>query len=273
MSEHVTLTLRSRLEESIEAESIVPDRFAMLDQAEIAALPILVGRRRQSVGDFFDVTGDHSPFVRLVGDVRLAHGIGTGMSGGGLMIDGSAGARVAAEMSGGEVVVLGDVADDAGVGMTGGSLRVLGNAGNRIGAGTPGASRGMAGGEIVVDGSVGSDTGARMRRGLLFVGGDAQERAARAIIAGTVIVMGRVGSEPAFANKRGSLVVGGGVDVPVTYRYACEYAPPHVRLALTYLARRYGLSIEQRLVEGRYRRYCGDASTIAKGEILEWIRE
>jgi len=25
-------------------------------------------------------------------------------------------------------------------------------------------------------------------------------------------------------------------------------------------------------VEGRYRRYCGDASTVGKGEILKWIR-
>ena len=48
---------------------------------------------------------------------------------------------------------------------------------------------------------------------------------------------------------------------------------PHVRLALTYLGRRYGLSIYARLVDGRYRRYCGDAGTVAKGEILEWLPE
>jgi formylmethanofuran dehydrogenase subunit C len=131
----------------------------------------------------------------------------------------------------------------------------------------------MTGGEIVVDGSVGADAGARMRRGLLFVGGDAGIHAARAMIAGTVIVIGRVGNEPAFASKRGSLVVAGGVEVPVTYRFACDYEPPHVRLALTYLGRRYGLSLGRELVQGRFRRYCGDASTVGKGEILEWIRE
>ena len=93
------------------------------------------------------------------------------------------------------------------------------------------------------------------------------------MIAGTVFVMGQVGHEPALANKRGSLVVAGGIDVPMTYRHACDYAPPHVRLALTSLGRRYGLSIDRRFVEGHYRRYCGDAGTIANGEILEWIRE
>ena len=91
------------------------------------------------------------------------------------------------------------------------------------------------------------------------------------MIAGTVIVLGRVGSEPAHASKRGSLVVAGGVDVPVTYRHACDYAPPHVRVALTYVARRYNVSIARDLIEGLYRRYCGDAGTVAKGEILEWI--
>jgi formylmethanofuran dehydrogenase subunit C len=130
----------------------------------------------------------------------------------------------------------------------------------------------MTGGEIIVEGSVGVDTGARMRRGLLYVGGHARGRAARAIIAGTVIILGDVGPEPAFASKRGSLVVGGAIDVPVTYRYACTYEPPHVRLALTYIARRYGLSIAPGLSGGRYRRYCGDAGTVAKGEILEWTR-
>jgi hypothetical protein len=96
---------------------------------------------------------------------------------------------------------------------------------------------------------------------------------ARAMIAGTVIVIGRVGKEPAFASKRGSLGVAGGGEVPVTYRLACDYEPPHVRLALTYLGRRYGLSLGRELVQGRFRRYCGDASTVGKGEILEWIRE
>lgn len=273
MSEHVTLTLRSPLEQEIEAECIVADAFATLGNREIAALPVWAGRHRHHLGDFFDVTGERSTSVRVVGDVRRADGIGAAMASGDLVVDGSAGSRVAAGMTGGRVDVLGSVANDAGAGMASGSLRIRKNAGNRTGAATPGASRGATGGEIVVEGSVGDDVGARMRRGLVFVGGNAGDRAARAIIAGTIMVVGHVGTEPAHASKRGSLVVGGDVRVPVTYRYACDYAPPHVRVALTYLSRRFGLSIAHTLVDGRYRRYCGDASTIARGEILEWIRE
>ena len=273
MSDRVTLTLRASLDESIEADTIVPNAFASLGEAEIGALPVWAGRARRVLGDYFDVRGGRSATVRIVGDVRRANGIATGMAAGDLVIDGDAGSRLAAGMSGGLVDVIGSAGDSAGVAMSGGSLRIRRDAGARVGAGLDGASRGMTGGEIVVGGSVGAHAGARMRRGLLFVGGDAGELAARAIIAGTVIVIGRVGPTPAFANKRGSLVVAGGVDVPVTYRHACDYEPPHVRLALTYLARRYELSLGVGLVAGRYRRHCGDANTVGKGEILEWIRE
>ena len=273
MTDHVTLTLRSPIAESAEAPAIQPDAFAALSEAEIAALPLWLGRTRAKLGDFFDVRGERSTSVRIAGDVRRLAGVGAGMTAGSLTVDGSTGARVGAGMTGGTIDVHGAAGDDAGVAMSGGSVRIRGNAGHRVGAASPGASRGMTGGEVIVEGSVGTDAGARMRRGLLFVGGGAADRVARAVIAGTVIVVGRAGAEPAFASKRGSLVACGGVDVPSTYRYACEYQPPHVRVMLTHIARRYGIAVSPAFIEGRYRRYCGDAGTVAKGEILEWIRE
>ena len=157
--------------------------------------------------------------------------------------------------------------------MRGGSLHVTGNAGDRLAAAAPDAAKGMSGGEVVVEGSAGSDAGARARRGLIVVCGDVGMHAARAIIAGSLIVLGRVGSDPGRRSKRGSLVAVGGVPVPSTYRYACTYRPPHVRLTMTYLRRRYGLAIDERIAGGRYRRYCGDAGDPGKGEILEWLSE
>src|SRR3982750_4196955 len=252
MSEHVTLTLRAPLEQAVDATCIQPAAFASLSEREISALPVWRGRTQHTLGDYFVVSGGNASRVRVIGDVRQATELGAGMTGGELMIDGNAGAGV-------------------GAGMSGGSIHVRGNIGDRVGAASPGAARGMSGGEIVVDGSAGSDAGARMRRGLLFVGGNAGDRAARAMIAGTVTVIGRVGAEAAHGNKRGTLVAGDSISIPVTYPPACDYEPPHVRLALTYLSRRYGLSIYPRRVDGRYRRYCGDAGTVAKGEILEWL--
>ena len=254
MSDHVTLSLRAPLGGRIDLESVAPDRFAHSSEAEIARLPMWAGREQRTIGDYFGVRGERSASVRIIGDVRLARGIGAGMAAG-------------------TIEVLGDAGNDIGVGMSGGSIHVRGNAGDRVGAGTPGASRGMTGGEIVIDGSVGNDAGARMRRGLLFVGGDAGETTARALIAGTVFVRGRVGAEPAPGSKRGTLVVSGDVDIPVTYRYACRYHPPHVRLALTYLRRRYGVPVDDRVIDGVFDRYCGDAGTVSRGEILRWVHE
>ena len=271
MSNTVVLTLRSPLDAPLDAECVAADRFAELTEREIAALPVWSGARRAPLGDFFDVRGGRATSVRVVGDVARVEGLGSGAGGGELVVEGDAGRRVAAGMSGGTVDVRGSVGDDAGIGMSGGALRVAGDAGDRLGGGTPGASRGMTGGEIVVAGSAGRDAGALARRGVIAVGGDAGERAGRGVIAGTVVVFGRVGAGAGEGNKRGTVVAGGGVEVPPTYRFACTYRPPHLRLLLTHLRRRHKLDVDDRFVAGLYRRWCGDVSTVGRGEILEWV--
>lgn len=271
MSDSITLTLRSALDSAIEAECVAPHTFATLGEREIAELPVWAGSRQARIGDFFDIRGERSASVRVVGDVGRVEGLGTATAGGELVIDGDAGARVGAGMSDGLVEVHGSVGDDAGLGMSGGVLRVAGDAGDRLGGATPGASRGISGGEIVVVGSAGRDAGARARRGLVAVCGDAGAGAARAMIAGTVVVLGRVGEEAGAESKRGSLVAGGTVAVPPTYRYACTYRPPHVRLLLTHLRRRHKIDLDDRLVDGLYERWTGDVSTVGRGEILAWV--
>jgi formylmethanofuran dehydrogenase subunit C len=205
------------------------------------------------VGDLFDVHGGESSHLELNGDLSLVDHVGAGMMGG-------------------ELVVRGHVGDDAGMAMSGGVLRVQGSAGHRLGGGLPGASKGMTGGEIVVVGSVGDDVAARMRRGLVVVGGSAGAAAGRAMIAGTLVVFGTVGGDPAEGNKRGSLIALGDIRVPPSYRYACTYEPPFVRLLMTHLARRHGLPVEARVRDGLYRRYCGDAAGPGKGEILTLVQ-
>ena len=271
MSETITLTLRSPLDAPLEAESVAPDRLATLGEREIADLPVWSGARQARLGDFFDVRGERAASVRVAGDLARVEGLGSATAGGELVIDGDAGRRVGAGMSGGIVEVHGSVGDDAGLGMSGGVLRVSGDAGDRLGGGTPGASRGMMGGEIVVLGSAGRDAGARARRGVVVVCGDAGEHAAHAMIAGTVVVLGRVGAGAGAGSKRGSLVAGGEVAVPSTYRYACTYRPPHVRLLLTHLRRRHKIDLDDRFVDGLYRRWSGDVSTVGRGEILAWV--
>ena len=249
MSDAIRLTLRTRLAAALDLEGVTPQRCVALGERKIAALQVWLGGLPVRLGDLFDVRGERSDRVHLEGDLSLA-------------------TRVGAGMSAGEMVVDGDVGDEAGLAMGGGVLWVHGSAGARLGAASPGAARGMTGGEIVVHGAAGPEAGARARRGLLVIGGDAGREAARAMIAGTLVVLGRTGEAAGRGNKRGSIIAAGGIDVPATYRYACTYQPPHLRLTMVYLRRRYGLSIDERLANGHYARYCGDAGAPGKGEIL-----
>jgi formylmethanofuran dehydrogenase subunit C len=272
MSDVVVLTFRGFADGPIEVDGLTADRFAALNEQEIAALPVWAGSRRLRLGDLFAVKGGRAADVRVEGDLGNVDGIAAGMSGGQMIVEGHVGSRLAAEMRGGWVDVRGDAGDDAGVGMAGGALRITGNAGNRVGAGGAGASKGMSGGEIIVSGSAGGEVAARLRRGLVVVGGDVAADPARAVVAGTLMVFGRTGPRAGRGSKRGSIVAIGGIDIPATYTYACTYQPPHVRFTLTYLRRRYGLSIDDEALNGRYHRHCGDAGDVGKGEILELVR-
>jgi formylmethanofuran dehydrogenase subunit C len=270
VSESVTLSLRMPLDGAIEVDGVTADRFAELNEREIATLPARAGERAAALGDFFTVRGGRSARVRVEGPLSRVSGIGAGMAGGELTIDGSAGSRVCAGMTGGRAEVRGDVLDEAGIAMGGGVLCISGSAGDRLGAALPGATKGLTAGEIVVRGSAGSDTAARSRCGLVVVGGDTGAFAARAMVGGTLVVLGRTGRDPGLRSRLGTIIAVGGVAVPVAYWLACTFEPPHVRLTLAYLRRKHGLAIDDAVAGGAYRRYCGNAGDQDRGEILEW---
>jgi formylmethanofuran dehydrogenase subunit C len=252
MSDAVALRLAHPPERTLVAACIAGDRFASLAAPEIAALPVVHGGRPARLGDFFHVTGGRSAVVRLEGDLERVEGIGTGMTGG-------------------EIAIEGNVGRDLGVQMAGGRIDVWGNAGDNAGGARPGAARGMTGGEIVIRRAAGADVGARMRRGLVVVAGDAGRGAGIGMIAGTVALLGQAGPGAGRFVKRGSLVTLGAIGRPGTFRYACTYRPPHVALLFRYLRARYGLEIADRYITGRYERYTGDMAEVGKGEILQWV--
>jgi formylmethanofuran dehydrogenase subunit C len=247
----VVLAPRGAPDGTVEVESLAPDRLAALGEREIAALPAWRGAARLALGDLFDVRGGRAERLVMQGGAPHLRGLGAGMAGGMLIVEGDAG-------------------DGVGLGMSGGTILVEGSAGDDLGGAAPGASRGMTGGEIVVRGRVGRGVGERMRRGLIAVGGDAGEDAGGSAIAGTVIILGSAGAGAARGSKRGTLVVMGDVEIPFTFRYACTYSPPHLRLTLAYLRRRFGAAVEDRHLDGAYRRYSGDLAELGRGEILRW---
>lgn len=251
MSDAVVLTVKARLEAPLDMSGITPDRCVNLSQHEIAALPVWVGGSRAVLGDVCAVRGERALRLDIEGDFDHVHGLGARMAGGLLHVHGNAG-------------------DDAGQAMSGGVLRVDGHAGERLGGPLPGASKGMTGGEIVVFGSAGTSAAALARRGLVAVVGGVGAFAGRGMIAGTLLALGPLGDLPGVGSKRGSIVAAGGAEVPASYRFACSYEPPHVRLLLASLRRRFGFPCDPGLLNGRFDRYCGDAGEPGKGEILVW---
>jgi formylmethanofuran dehydrogenase subunit C len=222
-----------------------------MNTRDIAALPAHYAGRPATLGEFFAVTGERSSRVRVAGDLEHADGIGTAMSAGEIVVEGSAGPNL-------------------GTVMTGGSIDVHGNTGANAGGPQPGGSRGMSGGEIVIRGNAGDEVGAAVRRGLVVVMGNAGRGTGRGMIAGTVLVAGGAGPGAGRFLKRGSIIAFRPLERPGTFVYACTYRPPFVPLLFRYLRNRYGLKIGDAQMHGRYRRFSGDLAELGKGEILEW---
>jgi formylmethanofuran dehydrogenase subunit C len=260
------------------ADVIAPDRLAALSNAEIGALPVHLSRavqtgdhrprRTLALGELFTIQGERATTVRVLGDLHAADSLGANMGRGALVIDGDVGCELGRMMQGGTISVSGSAGTDAGLAMAGGTIMIAGDAGDRLAGPLPGASRGMTGGEILVRGHAGRDAACAVRRGLVVIGGDARD-AGRAMIAGTLVVIGAIAGSPGEWNKRGSIVTIGGASVPPTYRYACTYRPPYLALLHHYLRSR-GWPIDERIATGRFARYCGDVSQLARGELLAW---
>ena len=253
MSDGLVAQLKAPLPERGDFGEILVQPWAALPAREMAERPVYLERQgRVPLGDLFDITGEPNGHIRFVGDLQNADRLGAGLSEG-------------------EVLVEGSVGREAGLSLAGGSLDIKGSAGPRAGAAPLGYKRGMTGGELIVRGSAGPEAGTAMRRGLLVIAKNAGERTGLGMIAGTVVVFGTAGRETGLWSKRGSVVALGKITPPLTYSYACTYQPIVLRLMLTRLSAKYGLSVKRKHLTGSYRRYSGDMAELGKGEILEWV--
>src|SRR5262249_2488598 len=92
------------------------------------------------------------------------------------------------------------------------------------------------------------------------------------MLAGTVIALGGLGAEAGLGNRRGSLVSGRALEPLPSYAYATRYRPPALLLQLR-RARALGLAVDDALLRGPGRRWCGDLTELARGEILIFDEE
>ncbi|MBV8220726.1 MAG: hypothetical protein JO325_19860 [Solirubrobacterales bacterium] len=246
----LTLTLRAEPPARVLAAPLIPARLRGLNASAVAALELRCGGEIAATGDLFEISGagtEEDAFV-LAGDLRLFDWIG-------------------ARMESGEIEVQGDVGSWAGAEMAGGVLRIFGDAGARLGAAYPGTRVGMTGGEIVVTGDAGEEAGAGMRRGLVAVGGRTGNGAGLRMLAGTVISLGGIGDAAGLGNKRGTLASGRALEPLPSYAYATRFSPPALRLQLLRV-RELGMTVPEALLTGRWSRWSGDVTELARGEIL-----
>lgn len=225
--------------------------WEVLDGDAMLRREVVMGDQRVALGDLATATGSPKGEAVLEGDWSRAGWLGAGLAGGTVEVGGNVGPHAGAAMSGGALVVRGSA--DAGV------------------AGAfPGRKRGMTGGEVIVHGSVGDGAGRAMRRGLLAVGGSAGRAAGYSMLAGTIVCLGAVGADAGLLNKRGSIVAAGSIAIPPVYRHACTFRPAFVAVLLRRLRDRYGFRVSAGLLGGAWHRWSGDFAELGKGEILAW---
>jgi len=267
----LTLTLRQPTSIPIEVDVVQLDEVRGQSSDEVSRTRIHYGNKQPELGELFSVRGSAADDEHIIwsGDCRKVKGIGAGMTGGRMTVEGNAGMHLGAEMSGGELVCLADADDWAGAEMRGGRLRIRGNAGHRLGAAYRGGRRGMTGGEILVDGSAGDEIGHAMRRGLIAVAGAAGDAIGFGLLAGSILVFGPSGAHPGAGMRRGTIVLAKETTdlLLPTFAYGTTGRFEFLEVALRHLAR-CGFAVPAECRETSWRRHSGDLLETGRGEIL-----
>ncbi|MGI9336335.1 MAG: formylmethanofuran dehydrogenase subunit C [Gammaproteobacteria bacterium] len=238
MSSPLILTLREPPAHRLDLSALQPDVLSNLDMADIAGLPLCLGRRRYGLADLFEIDGDDVTDIVVRNACKRLDGIGTKLRTGRITVDGDAGHYLGRAMSGGEIRVAGNCADYAASRMSAGQIEIQGNAGAFIGAPRAGERIGMSGGTVVVRGSAGDRCGDRMRRGTVVIHGDAGACAASRMIAGTIAIAGTAGERAGTAMQRGTLVLAHpAVTIPATFNASSPGESVYMALMLRALAR------------------------------------
>ncbi|HRP25490.1 formylmethanofuran dehydrogenase subunit C [Thauera sp.] len=205
------LRLKAQPDLRVDFGGVQPARLAGMAADEVARLQVRHGNEMLALGELFDVAevSADAPALRLEGELSRFDGIGQGMDGGVLVVDGAVGDRLGLALRAGEIRVQGDAGQLAGCEMAGGRIEVAGDVGDFAAGALPGSMDGMRGGTLVVRGKAGARGGDRMRRGTLIIHGEAGDFLASRMVAGTIAVAGRVGAHCGYGMRRGTLVFAG----------------------------------------------------------------
>ena len=265
------------LYQSLSVQGLLPEFVATQSIAAIKQLPVLCDNQPAQLGDFFHIDGNpEDEQIECRGDFSRVHFLGAGMQSGTIIVQGNLGRHSGEQMTGGRLLIKGSAADWLACGMRGGEIRVLGDAGNNAVGSLPGDRQGMIGGQVIIDGSVGSLAGSRMRRGLLAIGGNAGEATGFELLAGTILIAGQPGPHIGLGMRRGSIVLldtesfchEASTYIPPTFLKGGIWRPAFMALLGKYLANT-GFSAAQKTAwTDPWQQWHGDSLVGCRGEIL-----
>ncbi|MBS9478865.1 formylmethanofuran dehydrogenase subunit C [Ancylobacter radicis] len=260
----VSLKPRAALEARVDLSGLTPAVACATSLRELEHLAVPYGATSVPLGELFFIEGAPEGVLLIeIGDERL-DGVGAGMAGGELIVDGRVGAWAGRGMSGGVLRISGDAGDFLGAEMSGGRIELAGNAGAHAGGASSGSRRGMSDGVLKIAGSAGERAGARQRGGLILIGGDAGAGLATGMIAGTISVAGSVGTLAGRGMKRGTLLVNALPELPAGF----ADTGTHDLVALRLLARRVPDLAATLKDVTQARRLVGDTLMGGQGEVL-----
>lgn len=262
----LSLRLRAPLSERIDLTGIVPLAATTQDADAMRRIVVAKGARPMTVGDVFLVGGTPGERIEIESNTYV-DGVGAGMNGGMMSVEGDAGEDVARGMRKGRLEIRGKAGSHVASGMTGGLVIISGDAGDLLGAAHPGERFGMAGGTVVVGGDTGQRTGDRMRRGTIVIRGMAGPAAGSRMMGGTIWTERGFRAGPGPLLRRGTLIGPSVEHLLPTFADCGWHDMVVLRLLNRHMAETLG-DLAPRPLPLKVRRIAGDLATIGKGEIL-----
>lgn len=266
----LTLRLKRQPTVPLEAEVLSVDVLRELKHSELSGLTVYHGKRQLRLDEFFEIEGDGSENITLIGDLSKVRWIGREMTVGSIQIEGNAGMHLGARMKGGQLRVSGDASDWVGAEMRGGTIHVGGNAGGQIGGAYRGGMSGMRNGLVYVEGSAGLEVGLRMRRGTIVVGQTVRDFAGLQMKGGTIVMLGGAEIRTGAWMNRGTIISLKEIPLMPTFSPSGEFNPTFLNVFSRFLESHIGVSLPFASESGRYQRYVGDRAVPGQGEILVW---
>jgi formylmethanofuran dehydrogenase subunit C len=267
----LSFTLRNAPPARLDLSGLTPAKLAGVSTYDVARIVVGKDRDQATIGDVFDVSGaldGNTGLMVFAGCNGLMDGVGDGLDGGHIIVEGDVGAHAGRDMKKGRLDIRGSTGAYLGAGMKGGLITVAKNAGEFVGGALTGDKNGMAGGTIVIDGDVGERAGDRMRRGTIIARGSFGAQAGSRMLGGTLWSEKGFGLNPGSLLRRGTLIAPKFDAIPATFADCGRHDLTILRIMSRYMIETLG-TLAPKPLPPMVRRYAGDLSTAGKGEI--WV--